>query len=166
MWQTIGLVSPTSVPFTSIPLGKTTFQITTSVGRSLQTYDLLRGLNLVFLSRPQTPQTITATCAYKDKIFVAWSGPRQNHDKGVWVFKRGRVIGELEFPESVQQKIHNILIFGSWIVGCGSQAIEIWKNGSHEHYTTIRPPEIGGRGSAVLIGPVCTLPTFLNKIFV
>ena len=65
-FQNIGLVSPTTVPFTSVPLGKTTFQITTSVGRSLQTYDLRRGLQLVFLSRPQCPDTITTTCAYRD----------------------------------------------------------------------------------------------------
>ncbi|KAK1911611.1 hypothetical protein P3342_012913 [Pyrenophora teres f. teres] len=35
-FRTVGLVSPTNVPFTSLPLGKTTFQITTSVGRSFR----------------------------------------------------------------------------------------------------------------------------------
>ena len=34
--------------------------------------------------------------------------------------KRGRVIGELELP-GTSQEIKHILVFGSWIVGCGSQ---------------------------------------------
>ncbi|KAI9751551.1 MAG: hypothetical protein M1815_001078 [Lichina confinis] len=71
-FRTVGLVSPTSVPFTSIPLGKTTFQVTTSVGRCLQTYDLKRGLQLVFLTRPETPSEITATLAWKDCVLAAW----------------------------------------------------------------------------------------------
>ena len=69
-YRTVGLVSPTTVPFTSVPLGKTTFQITTSVGQSLQTYDLRRGLNLVFISWPQTPETITASASYRDKVLA------------------------------------------------------------------------------------------------
>ncbi|KAG9815226.1 hypothetical protein KCU63_g19577, partial [Aureobasidium melanogenum] len=73
-YRTVGLVSPTVVPFTSIALGKTTFQLTTSVGRSLQTYDLRRGLNLVFITRPQTPEFITASIAHKDLVFAAWGG--------------------------------------------------------------------------------------------
>ena len=73
-YRTVGLVSPTSLPFTTVPLGKTTFQITTSVGRSLQTYDLRKGLNLVFITRPQTPETITASAALKDKVLAAWGG--------------------------------------------------------------------------------------------
>ena len=68
--QTIGLVSSTPVPFTSVALGQKTFQITTSVGRCLQTYDLKRGLGLIFLTRPQTPADITATLASKDVVFA------------------------------------------------------------------------------------------------
>ncbi len=166
--KTLGLVSPTQVPFTSVPLGKTTFQITTSVGRSLQTYDLRRGLNLVFLSRPQTPATITATYAWKDRVFAAWGGQATGSNVGVWVFKRGKKIEELEVPkaEGSSEPIRQITVFGSWIIGCCSTRVEIWKSATHEYYTTITPTKlskISARQS--FSGVVSHLPTFLNKIF-
>jgi U3 small nucleolar RNA-associated protein 21 len=151
------------VPFTSVPLGKTTFQITTSVGRSLQSYDLRRGLQLVFLSRPQCPEAITATCAYRDRVFVAWGGVA-GKDQGVWVVKRGKLIAELERPQ-VSQQIDSVLVFGTWIVTCGKQAIEVWRNGTYEHYTTIVPTLSSSIGGS-FTGKICTLPTYLNKIFV
>ncbi|KAK2788402.1 hypothetical protein FQN52_006726 [Onygenales sp. PD_12] len=166
-FRTIGLVSPTTVPFTSIALGKTTFQITTSVGRSLQTYDLRRGLSLVFLTRPQTPATITAICAWKDKVFGAWGGLLPNEPAGVWVFKRGKKVAELACPPGENEPIEQLLVFGSWIVGCCSRSIRVWKSTTFEHYTTLTPPSprktSGGR---VLTGRVCNMPTYLNKIFV
>lgn len=162
--QNIGLVSPTSVPFTSVPLGKTTFQITTSVGRSLHTYDLRRGLQLVFLSRPQCPETISATVSYRDRVLVAW-GSAATQDQGVWVFKRGKLVAELE-STSTRQTLQNILVFGTWIVACGSKVIEVWKNDSYEHYTTIVPSAPGTQGDGPLSGRLCTMPTYLNKIFV
>lgn len=162
--QNIGLVSPTSVAFTSTALGKTTFQITTSVGRSLQTYDLRRGLQLVFLSRPQVPNTITATCAYRDRVLVAWGGP-STKEQGIWVFKRGRPIAELG-RTSLQQTIEHIVVFGTWIVACGNRAIEVWKNDSYGHYTTITHPSSGVPGGAPFSGRICTMPTYLNKVFV
>lgn len=151
-----------------MPLGKTTFQITTSIGTSLHTYDLRRGLNLVFLTRPQCPSPITATYAYRDRVFVAWGGSQPNGPRGVWIFKRGRLIGELEGDETHPQEIEQILVFGSWIVGCGPEAIEIWKADSHEHYTTIfsRSPSTDSRSGGSFSGQICTLPTLLNKILV
>ncbi|EGE85260.1 SnoRNA binding protein [Blastomyces dermatitidis ATCC 18188] len=168
-FRTLGLVSPTTVPFTSVPLGKTTFQITTSVGRSLQTYDLRRGLSLVFLTRPQTPTVITAICAWKDKVLAAWGG-------GIWVFKRGKKVGELPLPSSpattggTTEPIEQLLVFGSWIVGCGSNTIRVWKSTTFEHYTTLTPPSqrsASSKGGAtrVLTGRICNMPTYLNKIF-
>ena len=162
--QTLGLVSPTKVPFTSIALGKTTFQITTSVGRSLQTYDLRRGLSLVFLSRPQTPANITAICAWKDKVFAAWGGSMPNEPRGVWVFKRGKKVAELDTSTGSNEPIEQLLVFGSWIVGCGSHAIDVWKTKSLEHYTTLTPR--GASGGPILTGKMCSMPTYLNKIFV
>lgn len=155
------------MPFTSVPLGKTTFQITTSVGNALQTYDLRRGLNLVFLSRPQCPSQITATYAYRDRVFVAWGGPQPNTSRGLWVFKRGQLIAELDIEDTHPQGIVQILVFGSWIVACGSEAIEIWKSDSLEHYTTIRPstPSISNHARGIFSGQICTLPTILNKVF-
>lgn len=164
-FRTVGLISPTAVPFTTIPLGKTTFQITTSVGRSLQTYDLLKGLNLVFLSRPHTPEKITAIHAYRDRILVAWGDSQRNSSAGIWVYKRGRLIGQVESAEV--QEICQILVFGSWIVGCGRHGLEVWKNTTYEHYATITPSDYPvQRDDRILTGHVCTLPTFLNKVFV
>jgi len=97
-YRTVGLVSPTDVPFTTIPLGKTTFQITTSIGRSLQTYDLKRGLNLVFITRPQVPHDITATCAWKQNVLAAWGNAGRSGTQGLWVFQRGKKIAQLELP--------------------------------------------------------------------
>ena len=155
-------MSPTRVPFTSIPLGKTTFQITTSVGKSLQTYDLRRGLQLVFLSRPQCPDQITAVCAYRDRVFVAWGG-HNGSANGVWVFKRGKLVAELENASSPQH-IQHIVVLGNWIVGCASGRVEIWKNDTYEHYTSIVATATSG--VSAFTGTVCTLPTYLNKIFV
>ena len=156
-------MSPTPVPFTSVPLGKTTFQVTTSVGRSLQTYDLRRGLSLIFLTRPQTPEIITATHAYRDRVFAAWGGGATHSEKGVYVFKRGRLVGQLETTGTSRQEIRQLLVFGTWIVGCGDDAIEVWKSDTYEHYTTIASV---GQGEAFFTGRICNLPTFLNKVFV
>ncbi|KAJ9502319.1 rRNA-processing protein utp21 [Exophiala xenobiotica] len=167
-FRTLGLVSPTNVPFTSVSLGKTTFQITTSVGNALQTYDLRRGLNLVFLSRPQCPSPITATYAYRDRVFVAWGGSQPQAPRGVWVFKRGRLVGELDLGDTHPQEVGQILVLGSWVVGCGKEAIEVWKTDSYEHYTTILPstPSATSNSRAVFSGQICTLPTLLNKVLV
>ena len=155
------------MPFTSLPLGKTTFQITTSVGRCLHTYDLLKGLNLVFLTRPQTPADITATVAWKDRVLAAWGGETTNSNVGVWVFKRGTKVAELEIPRDPSEPISNIAVFGSWIVGGCLSRIEVWKSSTYEHYTTLTPtaPKNGDHG-AVLSGGICNMPTFLNKLFV
>lgn len=158
-------MSPTSVPFTSIPLGKTTFQITTSVGRSLQTYDLRRGLNLVFITRPQAPADITATYAWKQKVFAAWGDLARHGAQGFWVFQRGKKVAELQLPADLDQPIRQILIFGSWIVGCCSTRIEIWKTASLEHYTTLYTVA-SKPGDNEITGGVSNMPTFLNKIFV
>ncbi|KAI1386472.1 WD domain-containing protein [Hypoxylon trugodes] len=163
-YRTIGLVSPTNVPFTSVPLGNTTFQVTTSIGRSLQTYDLKRGLNLVFITRPQTPSAITATCAWKQKVFAAWGDPRDGSSQGVWIFQRGKKVGELQLPPDLHQPIKQILVFGSWIVACGLTRIEVWASATLEHYTTLFTMA-SKKGDNELTGGICTMPTYLNKIF-
>ncbi|CAK7265827.1 rRNA-processing protein utp21 [Sporothrix epigloea] len=198
-FRTVGLVSPTAVPFTSIPLGKTTFQITTSAGRCLQTYDLKRGLNLVFVTRPQTPRDITATYAWKHKVYAAWGGNQEGEEdgnnetvesdgddddggsgnerkdnvgtrtksatQGVWIFQRGRKVGELPIPRDLTEPVRQILIFGTWIVGLAKTRIEIWKSTTLEHYTTLQPTASSPGGNE-LTGGMCTMPTFLNKLFV
>ncbi|KAL8933267.1 MAG: hypothetical protein Q9211_005876, partial [Gyalolechia sp. 1 TL-2023] len=165
-FRTIGLVSPTSVPFTSLPLGKTTFQITTSVGRCLHTYDLRRNLNLVFITRPQTPAIITATVAWKERVLAAW-GNGHGGKIGVWVFQRGKQNGQLEIPVGLDESIKELIVFGSWIVGRCSTRIEVWKSATYEHYTTITPTASHGSSAAsTLSGGICNMPTFLNKILV
>lgn len=152
------------MPFTSIPLGKTTFQITTSIGRSLQTYDLKRGLNLVFITRPQTPYDITATCAWKEKVFAAWGDAGNGETQGLWIFQRGKKVGELELPLDLEQPIKQIIVFGSWALGCSSTRIEVWKTSTLEHYTTLFTMA-SRKGDNELTGGVCTMPTYLNKVF-
>ncbi|RYH22009.1 hypothetical protein EON65_19775 [archaeon] len=48
-----------------------------------------RGLNLVFITRPQTPEFITASIAWKDLVFAAWGAEAAESERGVWIFKRG-----------------------------------------------------------------------------
>lgn len=148
-----------------MPLGKTTFQITTSVGRSLQTYDLKRGLNLVFITRPQAPSNITATHAWKEKVFAAWGDAQNREAQGFWIFQRGKKVGELELPADLDQPIRQILIFGSWIVGCCQTRIEVWKTTTLEHYTTLHTVA-SKPGDNEITGGLCNMPTYLNKIFV
>lgn len=158
-YRTVGLVSPTNVPFVSTPLGKTTFQLTTSVGRSLQTYDLRRGLNLVFITRPQTPEIITASAAWRDKLLAAWGA--DGGARGVWVFKRGKRIAELEIPTDCDENVTAFCIFGCWIVGvCASQLV-VWKSTDYSLYTTLR-----GISPVAFTKCITSLPTFLNKIVV
>ncbi|ROT41783.1 WD domain-containing protein [Sodiomyces alkalinus F11] len=164
-FRTVGLVSPTNVPFTSVALGKTTYQITTSVGCALQTYDLKRGLNLVFVTRPQTPEKITALYAWKEKIFAAWGDPSNGEEHGIWVFQRGRKVAELRLPDDLDQPIQQILVFGSWIVGCASTRLEVWRTGTLEHYTSLHTMA-GKKGDNEITGGVVNMPTYINKIFV
>lgn len=165
--KTLGLVSSTTIPFTCVRLGKATFQITTCVGHSLQTYDLKRGLTLVFVSRPETPESITATFAWQDKVFAAWGSARPCSPRGVWVFKRGKKIASLQIPVDFVEPIERLLVFGTWIVGCSSKCIQVWKNNSYEHYTTLAPAhatDISPEG--IYTGEMCNMPTYLNKVFV
>ena len=112
----------------------------------------------MFLTRPQTPADITSTVAWKDLILAAWGG---TGNIGVWVFKRGRTIGELEIPQGMAEPVDTLLVFGSWIVGCCSSRIEVWKSATYEHYTTITPTGSG----RTLTGHICNMPTLLNKVF-
>lgn len=149
------------MPFTSVRLGKSTYQITTSVGQSLQTYDLRKGLNLIFLSRPQTPEIITATCAWQDKVFAAWGHLRPQSPGGIWVFKRGKKVAALSGPADLKGPIERLVVFGSWVVGCWAGGIEVWKTGTYEHYASMRCSQ-----GQTYSGVMCNMPTYINKIFV
>lgn len=160
-YRTIGLVSPTTVPFTAVAVGKTTFQITTSTGRSLQTYDIRKGLHLNFITRPQTPEQITASVAWKDKVIAAWGGESSETATGVWVFKRGKKIGELELPKRVHEVVTRFCIFGAWIVGLSGTRALVWKAESGELYT-----ELQGISPVPFSDAIAAIPTFLNKVVI
>lgn len=154
------------MPFTSVRLGKSTFQITTSVGQTLQTYDVRRGLNLVFLSRPQTPEIITSTCAWQDKVFAAWGFLRPRSAGGVWVYKRGKRVASLHSPE-LDGPVERLVVFGSWVIGCWAGGLEVWKTDTYEHYASLRPQSDPHASSErIYTGPMCNMPTYLNKLFV
>jgi U3 small nucleolar RNA-associated protein 21 len=161
------LVSPTAVPFTYARLGKVTFQITTSVGRCLHTYDLRQGLKLVFISRPQTPRDITATFAWQDKVFAAWGDAAPGAPSGIWVFKRGKKIASLEILADIPEPIEHLVVFGSWIVGCRGNSITVWKNGTYEYYTSLTLTRSSGTSRRPAYATrICNVPTYLNKVFI
>jgi len=160
-YRTVGLVSPTAVPFTAIPLGKTTFQITTSVGNALQTYDLRRGLNLVFITRPQTLEIITASAAWKNKVIAAWGGDDAASPRGVWVFERGKKKAELELPKGLKANIKCFCIFGSWIVGVSEAQLLVWNSTTYELHTVAH-----GISPVPFSSCIASLPTYLNKVII
>ena len=85
----------------------------------------------------------------------------------MWVFKRGKKVGELEIPRHLVEPIKQVAVFGSWIVGSSSTRIEVWKSKTYEHYTTLTPTASkNGNQAGILSGGICNMPTFLNKIFV
>jgi len=76
-------------------------------------------------------------------------------------------VGELENPSDLSESITQIAIFGSWIVGYCSIRIEVWKSGTYEHYTTLKPTVARKNSHGnVLAGGMCNMPTYLNKLFV
>lgn len=86
---------------------------------------------------------------------------------GVWVFKRGKKVEELEVPRGMSGPISQIVIFGSWIVACSADRIEVWKSATYEHYTTITPTAVrNNSAAAILSGGLTHMPTYLNKIVV
>lgn len=135
------------------------------MARALQTYDLRRGLNLVFVTRPQTPYDITASFAWKDNIFAAWGDGSHGEAQGFWIFQRGRKVGEITLPPDLAEPIRQIFIFGTWIVASATTRVEVFKTASFEHYTTIQTMA-AIKGGNEITGGVISMPTFLNKIFI
>ena len=135
------------------------------MGRCLHTYDLRKGLNLTFITRPPTPADVTAIFAWKDRVFAAWGGGETESETGVWVFKRGKRVAELELPSGETEPVRQIIVFGSWIVGCCLNRLEVWKSTTYEHYTTlISSGSRKSHGTDTLSGVICNMPTMLNKV--
>jgi U3 small nucleolar RNA-associated protein 21 len=92
---------------------------------------------------------------------AAW---KEDGQIGVWVYQRGKLVAELEIPKGLTEQILALTIFGSWIVGCCKSKIEVWKSSTLEHYTTIYSSTASREGG--FSGCMCSVPTYLNKIFV
>lgn len=100
-------------------------------------------------------------------MFAAWGGGVAEKDVGLWVFKRGKKIGELVMPAGSFEPITQVLIFGSWVLACRLNQIEVWRSTTYEHYTTILPAGLRSlKGGGTLSGGITHMPTFLNKIVV
>lgn len=132
-FQSLGHVS-TSTPY-AILQHTSTFQITTSTGFSACTYDI-RKLNLLFVTSPETPSEITSLLARGKELYVGFKS-------GVWVFQRGKKIGELEFENNEESErslgftgFKQLITFGEWIVGAGGKKkIYVWtaKSRGNQH---------------------------------
>ena len=145
------------IPFSILPLGKT-FQLTTALSNTIQTYDVRR-LNLVFASSPPTPGTICRIAAHRDVVYVAFEDPLIK----VWVFKRGKKVAELAAAGEGRKKAtewRDLVIFGDWVVGALDWGMVVWKRETQEVYTEI---EMDGRGEVTAaVHP----STYLNKIVI
>lgn len=119
----------------------------------------------MFVTRPQTPEDITASLAWKNSVYAAWGGENSSAQRGIWVYQRGKKIDELQLPADLTQPIQQIVIFGTWLVACAKSRLEIYKAATNEHYTTIHTMG-GANGGNEITGGIITMPTILNKIFV
>ncbi|KAK6347828.1 hypothetical protein TWF718_005652 [Orbilia javanica] len=150
-FRSLGHVT-TSTPF-ALFQHSATFQLSTSTGHSVSTYDIRR-LNLLFVTSPQTPSEITSIYARGKEIYVGFR-------TGIWIFERGKKKGEMQMDEVKKSRtgIKDIFGFGDWLVGIiGPKSVGVWNIGSRELYTTI---ELFGESDIVnIVHP----PTFLNKI--
>ncbi|KAG0135859.1 hypothetical protein HOY82DRAFT_498741 [Tuber indicum] len=159
-FRAIGHVTSTSVPpvpFSILPLGKT-FQLTTALSNTIQTYDVRR-LNLVFVSSPPTPGIIRRAVAHRDVVYVAFEDPLVR----VWVFKRGRKVAELAVAGEGRKKItgwRDLVIFGDWVVGVLDWGMVVWRRETREVYTEI---EMDNRGR---ITAAVHPSTYLNKMVI
>ncbi|RPB04100.1 Utp21-domain-containing protein [Choiromyces venosus 120613-1] len=159
-FRAIGHITSTSAPptpFSILPLGKT-FQLTTALSNTIQTYDVRR-LNLVFASSPPTPGTICRVVAHRDVVYVAFEDPLVQ----VWMFKRGKKVAELAVAGEGREKVtewRDLVIFGDWIVGILDWGMVVWKRETGEVYTEI---EMDNRGEVTAaVHP----STYLNKIVI
>lgn len=101
--------------------------------------------------------------AWKDYVFAAFGGTVSESAHGVWVFRRGKKVAELETPMGGWNTSgwRELLIFGEWVVGAfGDGGMVIWKVSSKEVHTEI---QYSNGGDIVgLVHPA----TYLNKIVV
>lgn len=90
-------------------------------------------------------------------MYAAYSGA----GVGVWIFKRGKKIGELEEPERNHGAWKDLIVFGEWVIGAFDKALVVWKKETGEFYTEI---EMSGKSGAVTA--ICHPSAYLNKVVV
>ncbi|KAI5795714.1 Utp21 specific WD40 associated putative domain-containing protein [Geopyxis carbonaria] len=146
-----------ATPFTLLPQGKT-FQLTTALTHTLQSYDT-RKLHLQFVSSPPTPGVITRVVAHRDVVYAAFS--YADGSPGVWVFRRGKKVGELEGLGEGEGGRYGawveLIVFGEWVVGALDRGLVVWRRDGGECYTVIEV-----EGTVALVHP----SAFLNKVVV
>lgn len=79
----------------------------------------------------------------------------------MWIFKRGKKIGELQEPAQQWGAWKELIVFGEWVVGAFDRALVIWRKETGEIYTEI---EMAGKSGAVTA--VCHPSAYLNKLVV
>jgi len=68
-------------------------------------------------------------------------------------------------PLDLDEDVVQILVYGSWIIGCCATRIEVWSSTTYEHYTTLLAPFADSKDGLVLTGGICYMPTYTNKMF-
>ena len=73
-------------------------------------------------------------------------------------------MGELDLPTHLDEDVVQIIVYGSWIIGCCTSKIVVWGATSGSHHTTLHSPFAVGKGN-ILTGGIAVMPTYTNKIF-
>ena len=120
----------------------------------------------MFVTRPETPGSITATHAWKDVVFAAWSEDAGHKKPGVWVFRRGKLVAQLAVPDGLVEPISQIMVLGTWIIGITVSCLQVWSSSTYQPHATAYSTRsiIGGRSQ--FTGHICNIPTFMNKVLV
>ena len=101
--------------------------------------------------------------AWKDFVFAAFGGLESDNTHGVWVFKRGKKVAELQEPMGGWNKSgwKDLIIFGDWVVAAfGNGEMVVWKATSKEVHTEIQSSH--GGDIVAVVHP----NTYLNKVVV
>lgn len=109
------------------------------------------------MSSPETPGIIRRVVAHRDVVYAAFEDPTV----GVWIFKRGKKVGELQDTGNRWSTWRDLLVFGEWVVGAFARGLAVWRRETGELYTEIEMADASGELTAV-----CHPSTYLNKLVV
>ncbi|ODV94460.1 hypothetical protein PACTADRAFT_51296 [Pachysolen tannophilus NRRL Y-2460] len=154
-FRAIGAVT-NEIPFAVGSLGNS-FYIVTSVGSSFQIYDA-NTLNLLFVSKKQTPGKINYITAHFHYVYCCW-------DNCVGIYKRGNL--EHLINVDTNEKLIKLLIFGDYLICSTKNEVFIYKKNLDsdkkffvtEFYSSFK---IAFDEIIDIVHP----PTYLNKIVI